>query len=294
MRDSTCVIVNPAAGRGRGRRMIPSITAAFAGPVESTSTKGNEFEIAEAAISDGCTTIVVVGGDGTVANVANVILHSGVDVKLAVLPAGTGNDFAKLLGTTRMDAHEVARLCAEGPELRLDVGKVEDVYFLNCCGFGFDVAVLEGIARNSWLRGNSVYVYTALTQLFGFNGIDVGVKSDASDRPPAHHLLLVLANAAHFGGTFEIAPGAVATDGLLDAVSILDARPHKRLALLAAAMGGKHLDHPECVRERSSKFTVSFDQPPVYETDGELHHARSSLLEVTSCPRALRVASAAF
>ena len=292
MGERTCVIVNPASGRGRGRRMIPAITAAFGEygvtDIRTTSGTGDDATIARAAISDNCRTLVVVGGDGTSSNVANAILHSGVDVKLAVIPAGTGNDFAKLLGTAKMDARDVARLCAEGSERRVDAGKVEEVHFLNCCGFGFDVAVLEGIARNSWLRGNAVYVYTALTQLFDYRGFDVAV----GDRASVRHLLLVFANAAHFGGTFEIAPGALATDGQLDAVSILDIPPLKRIAVLAAAMRGKHEQYRETVRAKAAEFEVTFDSPPVYETDGELHRARSSTLTVSSCPGALRVIQA--
>lgn len=293
MAERICVIVNPAAGRGRGARMIPEITAQFAEygmpDIRITMGKGDESAIAESAIAEGFTTLVAVGGDGTTSNVANAILRSGAEVRLAVMPAGTGDDFAKTLGTAKADARTVARLCAEPSTQRVDVGKVEDVFFLNCCGFGFDVAVVDGIAANSWLRGSAVYVYTALTQLFAYRGIEIGVRSDASVRPPALHMLLVIANAAYFGGTFEIAPGASATDGKLDAVSILDASPLRRIALLVAATRGTHESYGECIRETAREFEVSFPRPPAYEADGELHHAQSSNLRISSCPAALRV-----
>ena len=292
----TCVIVNPAAGRGRGERMIPEITAAFGSfagsDVRITSGRGDESRVARAAIADGADTIVVVGGDGTASNVANVVLHSGKEVRLAVLPAGTGNDMAKLLGTAKASVAEIVTLCRSSEYQRIDVGRIEDVYFVNCCGFGFDVAVLEGIANNTRLRGNAVYVYTALTQIVGYRGTDIGISSVGSSRPPAHHLLLVIANAAYFGGTFEIAPGAVATDGELDAVSVLDLPAWKRLAVLAAAINGKHERFRECVRERASDFVLTFPVPPSYECDGEVYHAATAKLLVTSCPAALRVIAA--
>ncbi len=222
-------------------------------------------------------------------NVANAILNSGEDVRLAVMPAGTGNDFAKLLGTLKSDASVVARLCATAPEQRVDVGRIENRYFVNCCGFGFDVAVLEGIKKHSRLRGNAVYVYTAINELFGFRGSNLSVSSDQSQREAAVHLMLVLANASYFGGTFEIAPGAVATDGKLDAISILDLPAWKRAAVLGAALLGEHERFPECVRERSSQFEISFPEPPAYDADGELHRASESVLMVSSCPSALRV-----
>ena len=295
MRDRTCVIVNPAAGRGRGAKMAPAINAAFAAPgagITFTTGAGGEKTAARSAIADGARTIVVVGGDGTASNVANVIMNSGEDVRMAVLPAGTGNDMAKVLGTAHASPAEVARLCANAEAQRMDVGRVEDVFFVNCCGFGFDVAVLEGIERNKRLRGNAVYVYTALSQILGYRGINAAVVSPGSARQAQLHMLLVIANAAYFGGAFEIAPGATAKDGQLDAVSILDIAPWKRVGILAAAMAGKHERFRECVRERSAQFDIGFDDPPLYECDGELHRARSSSLRISSCPAALSVVAA--
>ena len=296
MRERTCVIVNPAAGRGRGGRMIPEVAAAFAAhgvtDIRETRVRGDEAAITSAAISNGCTTIVAVGGDGTVSNVANTILHSGSDARLAALPAGTGNDFAKLLGTAHLRPTAMARLCAEAPEQRVDAARIEDNYFINCCGFGFDVAVLEGIARNTRLRGNAVYVYTALTQILGYRGSEIAIRSAGSNRPRSLHMMLVIANASFFGGTFEIAPGASAVDGKLDAVSLLDIPVWKRIPVLGAAILGKHEKFAECVRERASSFDLIFSAPPSYETDGEVHHAASATLTVSSCPAALRVVAA--
>lgn len=293
MAERVCVIVNPAAGRGRGGRMVPEISAKFheiaAAEVRLTRSRGEESDIARAAIADGYTTIVAVGGDGTTANVANAILHSGADVRLGVLPAGTGNDFAKVTGTARASLRTVAELCFAAGDVRVDTGRIEDTFFLNCCGFGFDVAVLEEIERTPWLRGNSVYLYTALRQLFGYRGFDAAITSESGVRPRALHMLLVIANAAWFGGMFRIAPDASTTDGLLDAVSILNIPTRRRIPMLAAATRGTHIARPECRIDRAPSFEVSFDSAPSYEADGELHHAGSAAVTVTSFPSALRV-----
>src|SRR5665647_1255502 len=115
MSERVCVIVNPAAGRGRGAAMVPQLSAAFAQvgvtDLRTTSAPGEERDIALSAIADGCTTIVAVGGDGTTGNVANALLHAGRSVRLAAMPAGTGNDFAKVLRTQSVDAVTMAKLC---------------------------------------------------------------------------------------------------------------------------------------------------------------------------------------
>lgn len=293
MAERVCVIVNPAAGRGRGARMVPEISAKFhevgAADVRLTRSSGEESDIARSAIAEGYTTIVAAGGDGTTANIANAILHCGADVRLGVLPAGTGNDFAKAAGTARASIRSVAGLCFAAADVRVDAGRIEDTFFLNCCGFGFDVAVIEEIGRTPWLRGNSVYMYTALRQLFGYRGFDAAITSESGVRPRALHMLLVIANAVWFGGMFRIAPDASITDGQLDAVSILNIPAWRRIPMLAAATRGTHIERPECRIDRARSFEVSFDSPPGYEADGELHRAASATVRVSSCPSVLRV-----
>ncbi len=273
--------------------MLPEITARFAEAgvtdVWPTVTKGSETGIAASAIHDGFQTIVVVGGDGTTTNVANAILNSGKDVRLSVMPAGTGNDFAKAVGTAKVDIPTIVRLSTGEAERRVDVGLIEDNFFLNCCGFGFDVAVLEEIDRTRWLRGNSVYLYTALTQLVGYRGVEATLQSAKSSHGSALHLLLVVANSEYFGGMFRIAPGASIDDGLLDAVRIVDMPLFRRASILASAVKGTHVSYDQCTTERAEKFDLSFPIVPSYETDGELHRAQTSSVAISSCPSAIRV-----
>ena len=233
--------------------------------------------------------MVGVGGDGTTGNIANEILHSGAPIRLGVMPAGTGNDFSKTLGTDGASLDDVARRAAESGETRVDVGRVEDRFFLNSCGFGFDVSVLQGLAATPWLTGNAVYLYTALRQLFQFPGLHVTVESSASRRERCLHMMTVIANVPHFGGAFVIAPGASVTDGELDAVTVLDARAGRRLRMLAAATRGTHARYREVIFERAPEFHIGFDEPPFYETDGEVHRAASTTLTVRCVPAALRV-----
>ncbi len=296
MAERVCLIVNPAAGRGRGARTLRNARAAFEAmgvtDVRHTTRKGEEREIASRAIGDGATTLMVAGGDGTTSNVANAILNSGTDVRLGVVPAGTGNDFAKVLGVSEMSAEWIARLSVESASSRLDVGKIEGHFFLNSCGFGFDVAVLEDVTGTQWLRGNAVYLYSALRQLFGFRGLPITVDTPDEAGAREMHMLLVVANTQYFGGMFTVAPGASATDGLLDAVSVHDVTLIRRMGMLASVARGSHLARPECMLRRAEWFSLSFDQAPAYQVDGELRRAMSSSVRVSSCPAALRVVSA--
>ena len=287
------MIVNPAAGRGRGARMLPQIRAAFAAvgvtDLDLTGSAGDERTLARRALGSGCTTLVAVGGDGTWSNVAGAILEAGGDCRLALLAAGTGNDFAKTVGAPAGDVAATARLAVEGPDTRVDVGLIEGRHFINIAGFGFDIAVLEDCARITWMRGSSLYLVSALRQLFGYPGVEIEVGSPRERRGKARHLMLIVANAKHFGGSFHIAPRAELADGLLDAVSILDAPPLGRIGLFVGATRGTHSSDRRVVTEQAERFTLRFASPPAYETDGEYHRASSRELEITCVPRALRV-----
>jgi diacylglycerol kinase (ATP) len=292
MSERVCVIVNPASRRGHGAQRLPIIQKEFAAvgvhDVRVTAAPRDEIRVARRAIEEGCTTIVACGGDGTISNVANAIIASGADVRLALIAAGTGNDFYKTVGAPAFDIAKTARLAVEGGDVRVDAGQVEDKYFLNVTGFGFDMAVLEDIQTIKWLKGPALYNYSALRQLLYYRGVGIEIATNGHKRS-AHHLMLIIANARHFGGTFRIAPGASLTDGRLDAVSFHDTTPMKRLSLFAAAIAGTHPKRPEVKVEQGDRFVLNFESPPPYETDGEYNVARSAEVVVRCVPGALRV-----
>ncbi len=293
MSSGVCVIVNPASGRGRGAKAGAEVRRAFASvgvtDIRTTNAKGDEKSVALRAIEDGVGTIVAVGGDGTWGNVANAIISSGADVRLALVAAGTGNDFAKTLGVPARDFDATARLVSDGAERLVDVGQIEGRYFLNVTGFGFDIAVLEDIENIRWLKGDAVYLYSALRQLFGYDGVDIDIASAARTRGSVRHLMLIIANGKNFGGSFRIAPAASVSDGRLDAIAIAMAPPLRRARLFGAATKGTHVAHAEVVTEQAPTFTLQFPTPPAYETDGEYNRAASTRLEVRCVPAALRV-----
>src|SRR5688572_9563220 len=295
MSHKVCVIVNPASGRGSGARALPAIRAAFSAvgvpEVRLTSAKGSEGADTRKALDDGFDTIVACEGDGTWGNVANAIIAAGAgrQAQLALLATGTGNDFAKTVGAPARDFPATARLAVDGSDMMVDVGRIEGRHFLNVSGFGFDIAVLEDIERISWLKGDMLYLYSAMRQLFSYGGVEVGIATQRKRRDPRRHLMLIVANARNFGGSFKIAPGASVTDGKLDAISILDAAPLARMRLFAAATKGTHVMAREVLVEQSPSFTLEFGEAPAFETDGEYQRASGTRVQIDCVPGALRV-----
>ena len=261
------------------------------GAIESTARAGDEAELTRRAIDEGATTIVAVGGDGTWSNVASAILRRGADCRLGLVAAGSGNDFAKSAGVPANDLVASARLAVDGPDVRVDVGRIEGEWFLNALGFGFDVAVLEDSNRAALSSGTMHYAYAALRQLLRYRGLGVACDDDPGGSLP-RRLLVVIANGRRFGGAFRIAPAASLHDGLLDLVAIPDASSLERVRLFLSAARGRHVELASVEVRQSGCFALRFDHPPAYDLDGELRRAGSSALVVECVPAALRVVGA--
>jgi len=289
------VIVNPVAGRGGIHGAIAHIRGVFAARgitafVETTNA-GEEKTLAQAAIADGATTIVAVGGDGTCSGIANAILQSGAPCRLALIPSGTGNDFAKTLGVSYHTPEMIADLVLNGCETRIDVGLADGRHFLNSCGFGFDAAVLDASNRIRFLKGDAVYICSALTKLFTYRGTHVAARGVAGVEEGAM-LMVTVSNGRWLGGAFKIAPTASVLDGKLDVCFFRDAGVVERVRLFAGAMRGTHLDMDAVSSAKIQRLTLTFEANVPMEMDGELRMAESTSVDVTVVPSALSVLAA--
>jgi diacylglycerol kinase (ATP) len=288
------VLVNPAAGRGRrGSRVRDylELLRQHLGPFEPVITQraGDEVPLLDRALADGVERVVAIGGDGTWGAAADRILCSGrADVELGLLPAGTGNDFGKSLGIRHEAVPDVVRAIADRRVTTIDAGRVGDRYFLNVVGLGFDIAVIDDAEHTPLLRGDLLYRFCAVKQLFRFPGRTVVIE--VPGRPPQtiQILMLTVSNGNYFGGSFHIAPRASLNDGRLDLVAIRDAGPLARARLFSQVSRGTHEDLPEVVCIASPSFTIRSEGTIRYEADGDVYAAHDALT-VTSVPSALRL-----
>ncbi len=287
--------MNPTAGRGSAQARIHEIRAAFANrgiiELQETGYAGEEEKLADQAIRRGVETLVAVGGDGTCARIGAAILRSGKSCSLAVVPCGTGNDFAKSLGVSDLAPDQIAELVARDQPAPIDVGRVDDNFFINSCGIGFVASVLEATQSVRFLKGDAVYIYSALAQLFSYRGLTVFVGSDTPAAPQTM-LMLTISNGRFLGGAFRIAPTASVIDGELDVGFVGDVSLIGRARIFARALRGTHLGLPSVKAERAKTMTLRFTDPPIMELDGELRQARSSTVMIECLPRALSVIAA--
>ena len=269
------VILNPAAGRGAARRAESVVVRAFraqgwAVDVVRTEGPGHGQELAAQAVRQGARHVVAVGGDGTVHDVANGLLRNAADAALGVVPVGSGNDFAKLVGVYGHDpVRAVARLVTAGSR-RFDAGRVLGEWFVNSVGFGFGPAVVQMRNRMPHLRGFLSYLVPIVQTFFRFEPPIFDVAAPGF-RERGYMMMIEVCNGTTAGGSYRFAPDADPADGKMDVCLIRRVSLPRFLLALPRIMRGTHVTMREVAVIKTAKLVVrSPEQPLVVHVDGEL------------------------
>lgn len=216
-------IVNPAAGNGYSLEIMRKLE-------ESMKSKGTEYRIyrterpghgteiaAKLSEDDEITAIVSVGGDGTAGEIAAGL--TGTGKPMGIIPAGTGNDFIKSAGIPG-EPDKALELLLTGTAKATDTGTVNDRFFLNVCGTGFDVTVLD-YAENEKKkhRGLTPYFLGLIKAIFHYQSTHLKITADGKEEE-GQYLICSVANGCYIGGGIPICPKADIEDGKLDLVLI--------------------------------------------------------------------------
>ncbi len=295
--DTLHVFINPAAGRGRAGRRRETIEALLgAGSasvvVHASRAVGDLEEQVRAAVDGGIERIVVAGGDGSIHEAVNGIMHSGRRAALGVIPTGTGNDFAKACGIPldwQQAAVELRNRCSGGASLRhIDVGMMNSRYFANGAGVGLDARVTAVARSIRWPIGDLVYLVAI------FRTLAEGVATPAVTIESDHRLLdgpitlAAVANGPWIGGKFHIAPMASNSDGRLELIIAAPVTRPRILTLLPALMAGRHTDKPEIRHESVTSLVITASSPLLSHLDGEVQPP-ASRFEFAVLPAALEL-----
>lgn len=219
--------------------------------------------LARQAVAEGVDVLAALGGDGLVNLAAQAVV--GSDVPLAVVPAGTGNDTARMLGVR--GPGQAVDVVLGGSRRRLDVGRVGPRVFVNVLSSGFDSRVNERANALTWPRGASRYSLAMLAELRVFRAVPYELVVDGEPLLlPA--MLVAVGNGPAYGGGMRVCPGADPTDGLLD-VTVLTPLPTARfLRLFPSVYRGAHVGRPEVLVLRARSVHLSAPGMTAY-ADGE-------------------------
>lgn len=298
---TTVFLVNPAAANGAAGRRWPQLAHAAAaaglqGDALFSERPGHLPELARDAADGGATLLVVVGGDGSVYEVANGIAGRD-DVELALIPRGTGWDFARTYRIPRRAAAAV-EVALRGRTRTIDLGRVtyrswdgeERVsWFANVASAGMTAAVARRANDTTKALGAKASYVLALLAVFArWAPTELRVAIDGEERR-GRMLDAVIANGRYLAGGMRIAPDAEPDDGLFDILLIGALSKRELLVILPKVFRGTHLPHPKGELLRGGIVTVDADEPLPIQLDGEQPGTTPARFEIVREALRLRV-----
>jgi len=279
------IIANPVAGHGRTKKRLPAVRSALDEigipyDVVETEHRGHATEISRAAAANGYSVLAAMGGDGTLSEVVNGLMEASEGgrekpVKLAVIPSGTGNDFA--VGSGLFATWEEAVRALLRPNVKyMDVFQFSDSAGLSRCvvnsvGVGYDAYVVKRVSElGSRKIGGLSYMYEALRGLFFFGPARLSLSFD--DEPEVQYektWLCAITNSAIFGGGLKVNPGALTDDGRMN-VAFLQGVPRRGLLpLILLVRSGKHVGKKGVVMRDASAIKLSAPDGFPCHVDGD-------------------------
>ena len=293
------VLANPHAGKGRGEDALRTVEVALRGAgvsleVRRTEAVGHAARLARAATLDGVGVVVAVGGDGTVHEVANGVLSvkDGRELPaLGVVPVGTGNDYARMLGVPGRDPEGAARVLLEGEARAVDVGRLEGgdrgpEYFLNNVGFAFMGAANAAHEETRALPGRLSYVIGGFGAFLRWSPDRLTVTVDGVSL--AGRFMVVHIGLGRFcGGGVCLTPEALLDDGVLDVCVVAERGKLRGFLQWPRIASGERLEDTAVLKGR--RVRVWGPRGMLIHADGEVRRVPTGVVEAALLPGALRV-----
>jgi YegS/Rv2252/BmrU family lipid kinase len=274
------LLVNPASAGGRALKALPSVHRVLdelGAEHRTVTTRSIDHAYAEAGTAAGeGETVVALGGDGLLRPIAGALKNT--DSALAIVPAGRGNDLARMLGIPD-DPGEAARIAVQGRERLVDVANVEGTPFVGVASFGFDSDANRIANDTKLIKGDAIYAYAALRALVAWKPARFSVVVDGE----RHELIgctIAVGNSKVYGGGMYVLPDAEIDDGRLDVMLIRDAPKLHLLTLLPRVFRGTHGRSELVEFLRGEEIEVSADRPFAIYADGDPIAATPAIIRV--------------
>jgi len=272
------VIVNPGARSARAGLRLDDIRA-LSPQVEMRETggTGDASRLAEELARAGAPLIVAAGGDGTVNEVVTGIVRAGAlgRTVLGVLPTGTMNVFAAELGLSSARLDECWQAITGGLAREVDLWRLNDTYFVQLAGVGFDAAIIRETSWESKKRFGPLSYLMSGWKVLGRRATVMSVQ--AAGQPAVSGTVVLIGNGRNYGGPFPLFPHALPGDGLLDVVVMPGQGWQHFYAVGRALLSGHYVAKRGVHYFQTGRLRVEAANEVPYEVDGELAGAASVL-----------------
>lgn len=302
------LVSNPTAGSGLAsqylslvRRTLDAAGVPYA--EEQTRGRGDAAILARSAVVAGCSSVVVIGGDGTLFEAVNGIMHPARPglplrdgVAVGLVQAGRGSDFGRSAGVPSDVESACARLLA-GRTQAIDLGYVRyrsfrgeerGRYFANAAGVGFDAEVtVRANGAPRVLGGTIPYLSSLFMTLGTYRNKRISLRADGEHAWQGRANSVVVANGQYFGGGMKIAPAAGISDGAFEVVILGDLGKVDLVRNVPRVYDGSHVTHPKVQVLTARTLEVTSPDRVLLQADGEVLGTAPATF--TICPSALRL-----
>lgn len=284
-RRPLALLVNPSSGGGKAVRALPLVERKLSSvglPYRAETTRSAEHaaEVARSAAAAG-EIPVVLSGDGLIGLVGGVLAES--DTPMGIIPAGRGNDLARVLGIPEAP-EAAAELLISRFQRRIDVGEANGRRFLCIASTGFDSDANRIANEARLIRGSAVYAYAALRTLISWKPARFRL-SFSGRQVEFNGYSVAVANSRAYGGGMFLAPDARLDDGMFDIVTVAAVSKLRFLSGLPKVFKGEHVENDEVSVYHAAEVTLEADRPFRLYADGEY---------LTDLPATLRLLPAAL
>lgn len=267
------VIYNPTSGREAMKKELPIVLerlekSGFEASAHATTGEGDATEAARSAVERRFELVVVGGGDGTVNEVIRGLAEHDFRPKLGIIPRGTTNDFASALSIPR-DIHKAMDIIVDGESEAMDLGKVNDQYFINIAGGGdlteltYDVPI-----KLKTMLGQLAYYLKGIEMLPFLKPSHVRIEYDGNVIDDDIMMFLV-SNTNSVGGFDKVAPDALVDDGYFDLLILKKVNLAEFIGLATMALRGKHIENDNIIYAQAKRIKIDPYDKMLLNVDGE-------------------------
>jgi YegS/Rv2252/BmrU family lipid kinase len=268
-------VINPVAGKGRGHEVIPKIAEHFSRSryeiIVSSSKGGIEALVKEKINNMNFTSVIAVGGDGTLMETMNGLMDYNGNI--GIIPIGSGNDFAKTLGI-KEDINTALSIIKEGHTKEIYSGWVNNQRFLNVVGIGIDALIIDYKDKSKILKGKLNYLAATIKGIFRYKGTKLVIKIDGTEYHTTP-LFIAIGNGKYIGNGMKITPGADLTSDTFEICMIKNLKKRTLLKNITNLYKGLHGKVEGVDFVKGSRISVDFNELRPVDVDGNLITCKS-------------------
>jgi YegS/Rv2252/BmrU family lipid kinase len=279
----TLLVINPAAGKGKAKKVYSNIQSILQDHIGSLTVKtslypGHIFKIGQSAIKEGYRRIITVGGDGTPFELVNGIYSRGKpehDFQLGMIPSGTGNSFLRDF-FENPDESACVKAILEGKCRKVDLiefqyhqNGLQKQYFMNILGIGLIADILKLTNEKLKVFGPMGYSLAVLIRLFRGMSNHFTLRMDQNSLE-LKDSALVISNSKYTGGKMKIAPMAETNDGKVDVIIFNEVNRREIINIFMNVFKGTHIGHERVKIFSATEIEIVSDPQQLIMADGEL------------------------